>query len=120
MTEDSSNESEFPQLPTAMRGVSAQLDRAIRDIELVQTDVKSLLAWRWTITGGLGLISVFALAIVTFVAWSLWDDNGRLHDAERDIKSDAAAIDDLSKWRFKTDQRIESLEEKEIVRKNGR
>lgn len=103
--------------------ISAQMSRAIIDIESIQEKLDGLLAFRWTISGAIGLIAFFGLSICGFVGWSLWDDNSRLISVERDEKDlgekhtqTQEKLDDVNKWRFKTDQRLETLEEKEITR----
>lgn len=109
--------------PASLDTISAQMSRAIIDIESIQEKLDGLLAFRWTISGAIGLIAFFGLSICGFVGWSLWDDNSRLISVERDEKDlgekhtqTQEKLDDVNKWRFKTDQRLETLEEKEITR----
>lgn len=93
-----------------MQLLNSKLERAAEDIEEIRADIKSLLAWRWMVTGAVGLISLFGLSVCGFVAWSLWNDNTRLVTIEDNQRTES----DYPVWKAKVDQRLEAIEEKEI------
>lgn len=90
------------------------MDRAIDDIEKITAKMDTLLDWRGRMSGGmqlgLTLVSVFGLAICSFIGWGLWNDNTRIVQVETDLK----LITGYADWKAKTDQRLENIEEKEI------
>jgi hypothetical protein len=95
-----------------MEVLNARLTRALDDISEIKSDLKAVLAWRWTLTGAISLISFFGLSICGFTGWSLWSDNERLVSVEAELK----LSQDFPLWKAKTDQRIEALEEQNIKR----
>lgn len=101
-----------PKKPASLDSLSTKMDRAIDDIEKITGKMDVMLDWRGRLSGGITLVSLFAVSICGFVGWRMWDDNTRIVQ----IQSDEKATTGFSDWKAKTDTRLETLEEKEITR----
>lgn len=102
--------------------ISAQMSRAIIDIESIQEKLDGLLAFRWTISGAIGLIAFFGLSICGFVGWSLWDDNSRLltvekgdKDISEKLNQAGTIVDDYNKWRAGVNQKLQTMDDKQTL-----